>query len=148
MGPVHELGPPKVLVPGATQTLADRCHVLVAEDDDAMRSVVAMALRAAGHRVTERGEGYDLLSLLQDSSAADVLVVDIWMAGIGDTEACAALRAGGLDVAVVFITGEHADDLRRSGAVLPSDTILQKPFRLAELEAAVSQACESHGIHT
>ena len=100
--------------------------ILLAEDDEMMRTFLAASLKRAGHEV-------------QDFEVFDLLLTDIVMPGIDGIEL--ARRGAELDPAmkIVFITGFAAVALA-SGTPTPAGAkILSKPFHLRELVEEVDR---------
>jgi len=106
--------------------------LLLAEDDDSMRSFLAAALRRAGHDVHDFADGESALEALE-REVFDLLLTDIVMPGLDGIEL--ARRGAELDPAmkIVFITGFAAVALS-SGAQTPAGAkVLSKPFHLREI---------------
>jgi CheY-like chemotaxis protein len=75
---------------------AKRARVLVAEDDDDFRAIVAAALRADGFDVIAARSGDDLLERITPAvlfSPPDAIVADIWMPGLDGLAVTADLHA-------------------------------------------------------
>ena len=126
-------------------------HILLAEDDDEMRKLLAAALRADGYAVEEAYNGMDLLakvarSLLHGSSAVpvDLVITDIRMPGFSGLEVLAALRETNRTVPVILITAfgdlETHQEARRLGA----NAIFDKPFDVDDLRTAVLSFAPAH----
>lgn len=106
--------------------------ILLAEDDDSMRSFLAAALKRAGHEVQDYEDGETALSALE-REVFDLLLTDIVMPGLDGIEL--ARRGAELDPAmkIVFITGFAAVALS-SGSPTPAGAkVLSKPFHLREI---------------
>ena len=113
-------------------------QILVAEDDDSMRSFLAGALRRAGHAVKTASDGFEALSCLARHKY-DVLLADVVMPGMDGVELARRASRDQPQIKVMFITGFAAVALRgRSG--MPGDPkILSKPFHLKDLVAQIDQ---------
>lgn len=114
-------------------------RILIAEDETALRSFVARALRLDGHDTSEAGDGEEGLEALR-SGAYDLLLSDIRMPVMDGIEL--AHRAAGEfpGVRILLMTGyaeqrERAEDL--SGIVVD---VVDKPFSLPDIRTAVSAA--------
>ncbi len=106
-------------------------RILLAEDDDAMRSYLARALERSGYAVAVADSGESALDLLA-SGTFDLLLTDIVMPGMDGI--ALAQRAQAIDPApkVMFITGFAAVALEANDA-MPEAKLLSKPFHLKDL---------------
>lgn len=112
-------------------------RILLAEDDDAMRSYLARALENAGYDVAAVDRGTAALPLLQ-AEEFDLLLSDIVMPemdGIELAQRCAEISPR---TRVMFITGFAAVTLKASREA-PQATVLSKPFHLRDLIAEVQR---------
>ncbi len=107
-------------------------HVLVVDDDDTVRGVVADYLRAAGHEVTERADGVDAMTATA-SGAFDLIVLDLMLPGIDGLEVFRRLRQGGDKTPVIMLTAKASEADRVLGLELGADDYLTKPFSAREL---------------
>jgi two-component system cell cycle response regulator CpdR len=113
-------------------------RILLAEDDDSLRSFLALNLGRAGHEVVAHGDGDDAWEALERSSF-DLLLTDIVMPGIDGIEL--ARRAAQLDPAmkIMFITGFAAVALSQNSPAPREAKVLSKPFHLKDLVAEVER---------
>ena len=107
--------------------------ILVVEDDDDIRILIADFLQDCAYRVAsanERGLGTDIMRATRPSLVvADVNLRD----GNGD-DLSALARA--MDIPILLISGEPKTIERHQGDVAE---FLQKPFRLADLHAKIKE---------
>ena len=121
-------------------------HVLLVEDDPAIRGAMHRALSQAGLNVSLAPDGDSAAGLLDGHSAFDLLVTDIQMGAGRDGFALATdwrSRAPGRPV--LFVCG--SGDPRLNDAVASRDTVMPKPFQRAGLVAAVRRLLEEHPRH-
>lgn len=112
-------------------------RILLAEDDEAMRTYLGRALENAGYEVVAVDRGTDALPYLQ-TEKFDLLLSDIVMPemdGIELAQHCAEVSPG---TKVMFITGFAAVTLRASREA-PQARILSKPFHLRDLVMEVQR---------
>ena len=112
-------------------------RILLAEDEEAMRTYLQRALENAGYEVVAVDRGTAALALLQEQ-AFDLLLSDIVMPemdGIELAQHCADIRP---ETKVVFITGFAAVALKASRET-PQAKILSKPFHLRDLVLEVER---------
>lgn len=115
-------------------------HILLLDDDQAVRETTAALLADLGYDVTSFGSGPAALEALEGDLPADVALVDLAMPEMpGDQFAllACALRP---DLRVIFITGFNDPVLLTEGHHL-----LLKPFGAATLEAAIRRAVGTGG---
>jgi two-component system response regulator FixJ len=113
--------------------------VHVADDDDAIRRSVAFALKTSGFRVKAYESGSELLKQGSDIEPGCILL-DIRMPGMDGLEVQEALKAKGVTLPVIIMTG-HGDvslavRAMKAGAV----DFIEKPFQKAVLLGAIEQA--------
>ena len=112
-------------------------RILLAEDEDAMRTYLARALENAGYDVVAVDRGTEALPLLE-SEHFDLLLSDIVMPemdGIELAQRCNELSAS---TKVMFITGFAAVTLKASREQ-PRAKVLSKPFHLKDLVLEVDR---------
>ncbi|MFU7528200.1 cell cycle two-component system response regulator CpdR [Qipengyuania sp. ASV99] len=121
-----------------TATPAPR--ILLAEDDEAMRTYLERALTNAGYEVCSVDRGTDALPLLERETF-DLLLSDIVMPEMDGIEL--AQRCGEVSprTKVMFITGFAAVSLRASREQ-PHAKVLSKPFHLRDLVLEVERVFE------
>jgi DNA-binding response OmpR family regulator len=110
-------------------------RILVVEDDDAVQSAVARALRAEGHAVNTASD----LATAREAVAAgiDLLVLDLRLPdGFGLT-LCRECRDSGCTAPILLITALSHVAQRVEGLDAGADDFLAKPFDVAELRARV-----------
>ncbi len=122
-------------------------RILLAEDDRAMRQLLAVALRGEGYEVVEAEDGFELVDYLRcpptvegRSRRFDLVVSDIRMPILSGMDALKCMRDSDPTTPMILITAfgdprTHAE-ARRLGANL----VLDKPFQMEELKTAVRQA--------
>lgn len=114
-------------------------RVLVVEDQDDLRSVIATILRTAGYAVQTAQDGDDAVRVLGEGAVVDVVVTDVVMPGLTGPEVAAAAASSRPGTPVVMMSGYVGGVLAAHG--VPADAmVLGKPFTGDELLAAVSEA--------
>ncbi|HUD28735.1 MAG TPA: response regulator [Novosphingobium sp.] len=112
-------------------------RILLAEDDDAMRTYLARALQNAGYSVVAVDRGTAAIPHLQNDDF-DLLLSDIVMPemdGIELAQKCAEISP---TTKVMFITGFAAVTLRASREA-PQAKVLSKPFHLRDIVLEVQR---------
>jgi two-component system, cell cycle sensor histidine kinase and response regulator CckA len=114
--------------------------VLVVEDEAAVRSVVARALRSAGYAVLEATEGREALALLESSPATvQLLVSDVVMPGMGGIELARRVAEQRPGVRVLLVSGYVQDAVDGQGKLEGAASFLAKPFTTADLLTRVRE---------
>ena len=114
-------------------------HVLLAEDDEDFRALLAQAFRSRGYQVTECIDGPDLISklgtyvLFGPPAGFDLVVSDIRMPGATALEILEAMRECEGVPPVVLITAFPSEDTRDAARQLGVASVLEKPFEIEEL---------------
>lgn len=109
-----------------------KSSILVADDNDAVRSVVAEILREHGYDVLEAGSGEEALALADGNLA--LVIADIVMPPEGGVALVDELQRRIAGVKALFISGYGALPIGSA-----SDPVLSKPFSSKELLARVEQ---------
>jgi DNA-binding NarL/FixJ family response regulator len=113
-------------------------RVLVVDDDDGCRTLMANLIASAGLGVHEADSGEAALSIADRVTPAAV-VLDVSLPGISGYEVCHRLRdrfGGGLPL--MFVSGKRAESIDRvAGLLIGADDYLGKPFEPDELVARV-----------
>ncbi|MBB3859062.1 two-component system cell cycle response regulator CpdR [Novosphingobium hassiacum] len=115
-------------------------RILLAEDEEAMRTYLARALENAGFSVASVDRGTAAIPLLQ-AEHFDLLLSDIVMPemdGIELAQRCAEISPS---TKVMFITGFAAVTLKANREA-PQARVLSKPFHLKDLVMEVERAFE------
>jgi DNA-binding response OmpR family regulator len=120
--------------------VSGRGRVLVVEDDDAVRELLAAALTDEGYRVRTAADGASGIEILR-GWRADAIVLDVVMPR-ADAAVFRALQIGlpeAADVPVLLVSATRAADLEQVARDLGAAAWLAKPFRVDELLAAVAR---------
>jgi len=110
--------------------------LLVVDDEENLRSMLAAALRHHGFTVALAVDGRDALKVLAASSP-DLVVLDVMMPELDGFEVCRRMRDGGDQTPVLFLTARDATEDKVRGLRLGGDDYLEKPFSLEELIARI-----------
>lgn len=113
--------------------MGDGPHILIIEDDDAIRLTVSMLLELDAYRVTCAANGAEALDRIVDEGLPDLILLDMRMPVMDGWRFAEALRARhGRAVPVVVMTA--ASDARQRACDIGADAMLEKPFALEELQ--------------
>ena len=117
-----------------------RQAVLVVDDDDECRAMLAQALTLVGFAVRTAVDGYDALSKI-DRDCPAVVVLDVNMPRVDGWAVCRALAASDAtrSLPVVIVSGEARLHVETPNVV----SLLRKPFDLDAVIGAVRSAARS-----
>ncbi len=108
-------------------------HILIADDDAAIRDVVRIACQQAGYQTSEAADGAEALAA---ASAADLIVLDIGMPEMDGLDVCRAVRRES-NVPILFLTAQSDEIDRIVGLELGADDYVSKPFSPREVVARI-----------
>ena len=122
--------------------------ILVVDDDEAIRSIVEICLRRAGHKVVGACGRSRVLALLQ-GQPFDLVITDVLMPDLDGSEVIRAVHLHQPGTAILAMSGDWSCraselllDIAMTGGVGPP---LMKPFHMHELMRAVDQALNAKG---
>lgn len=109
--------------------------ILVVDDEEDIREIVALSLRHDGFEIVEADSAEKALSLLDPSFS--LIVLDIMMDGMNGLEMARQLRASGNNVPIIFLTAMVDERDLLEGFGTGADDYVRKPFSTKELSARV-----------
>lgn len=112
-------------------------RILVVDDDEAVRRFIVECLQTLGYSVEAAADGESGLRALREARP-DLLIVDYAMPGMTGVEVVRQARLVAPDVPILLATGYA--DMEAVDRVMAMESVLRKPFRLAELGVAVRKA--------
>jgi two-component system cell cycle response regulator CpdR len=122
-------------------------RILVAEDEESVRSFVQRALELDGHAVTTTVDGLEALDAIAAAGGAfDLLLTDIRMPGM-DGIALALAAARDYPAMMIMLMTGYADQRERAAGL---DALIQdvvtKPFALSDIRLAVTRALTARAL--
>ncbi|HEY4265213.1 MAG TPA: ATP-binding protein [Micropepsaceae bacterium] len=124
----------------APRDLTGEDTILLVEDEDAVRSFAARALRMRGYTVLEASGGEAALDIVRSrASTIDLLVTDVVMPNMDGPTLVRAARGLRPDMRVIFMSGYAEDAFRRNEEKVEELHFLPKPFGLKQLVAKVKE---------
>jgi CheY-like chemotaxis protein len=116
-------------------------RVLIADDEDSMRSLVARAVAMDGHETVTAADGAEALDILTgDARAFDLLLTDIKMPIMDGIALALAAARDFPDLVILLMTGFADQRERASGLNAIVHDVDTKPFSVADIRAAVAGA--------
>ncbi len=112
--------------------------ILLVEDEEAVRSFAARALKLRGYNVLEASGGEEALEIVKNSSSAiHLLITDVVMPNMDGPTLVRAVKRLQPDMAVIFMSGYAEEAFRRNDEKAEDLYFLPKPFGLKQLAAKV-----------
>ena len=111
--------------------------ILVVEDEDAIREVVALNLRLAGYEVTEAASAEQALAVFSPSAGFDVAVLDIMLPGMNGFSMCETIRRDSASIGIIMLSAKTLETDKIKGLSIGADDYMTKPFSVSELLARV-----------
>ncbi|MBB1249114.1 response regulator [Rhizobium sp. G21] len=110
-------------------------HILVVDDDQRIRQMLARYFEDEGYRVTAVADGAAMRDALR-SDAFDIVLLDLMLPGESGLELARDIRAR-FETPIIMLTGK--DDVldRIVGLELGADDYMSKPFHLREVLARI-----------
>jgi len=109
-------------------------HVLVVDDEPALRKVFRTSLAASGFVIKEACSGEEAVEILPQHPF-DLVLLDINMPGIGGVEACREIRALAPKIGILMVTVRDAEHDMVRALEAGADDYVTKPVRFRELVA-------------
>ncbi len=119
-----------------------KISILIVEDDEPLRKLLAEHLRGIGFHVIEVGDCASAVQELNSRSHAvpDLVLTDIQLPDVDGGALASTVSNLGMDVPFIFMSGKTAGALSALNILPPDQPVLQKPFTLATLlESIVRQ---------
>lgn len=111
-------------------------RVLVAEDDESIRSVLKAHLEKKGYAVDEAGDGDDA-SVFLATTLYDLVLIDVMMPGMSGFDVVSRYRKRSGSAPVIFLTALDSVEDKVKGLDIGGDDYLVKPFSFEELDARI-----------
>ena len=116
-------------------------RILIAEDEDPLRTLVTRALAEEGHFVVACADGVEALDMLQSEDGAfDLLLSDIKMPDMDGIALTLAVARDFPNIPILLMTGYADQRERLAGLEALICDVVAKPFALAEIKFAVASA--------
>ena len=111
--------------------------VLVLEDEENIRSFVALNLKRAGYETVEVGTGAEAVEYMQENSDVTICVLDVMLPDMTGFEVCRKIRGMGSRAGIIMLTALGQENDRVTGLMTGADDYVTKPFSVPEFVARV-----------
>ncbi|MDX6458136.1 MAG: hypothetical protein QOE55_1833, partial [Acidobacteriaceae bacterium] len=123
--------------------LANKAPILLVDDDEALRHMLAAVLAENGYDVTTAGSVPEALKLIS-SGSYDVLLSDLHMPGKGDgLTVVSAMRHANPKAVTILLSAFPEMDAAAQAILLQTDQILVKPMNIPALIEVIEQRLAS-----
>jgi two-component system cell cycle sensor histidine kinase/response regulator CckA len=124
--------------PVAVETGARPSTILLAEDEQGVRTFLEMALTRAGHKVIASRTGPDaVLAGMSAMGPIDLLIADVVMPGLSGPEVAEHLRRSHPEMRTLFLSGYASHASLPERVTAEPAAFLQKPFTVETLMSKV-----------
>ena len=111
-------------------------HILVVEDEQAIRTALTDFLEFHEFKVTQACDGLEAGQCVE-KSRFDLILLDLMLPGVGGEQLCSQWRQGGLQTPIIMVTAKGQEKDRIQGLDLGADDYITKPFSLEEMLARI-----------
>ena len=119
-------------------------RVLIADDEDSMRALVARAIAMDGHETVTAQDGAEALEILtREQGAFDLLLTDIQMPIMDGIALALAAARDFPKLTILLMTGFVDQRERASNLSAIAHDVITKPFSVADIRTAVADALAS-----
>jgi len=123
---------------GGPRDVTGQDTILLVEDEEAVRSFAARALKLRGYSVLEAAGGEEALEIVQNAKAPiHLLITDVVMPNMDGPTLVRAVKRIRPEIAVIFMSGYAEEAFRRNDEKAEDLHFLPKPFGLKQLAAKV-----------
>lgn len=119
-------------------------RVLIADDEESMRMLVARAIAMDGHEIITAEDGAEALEIItREDGAFDLLLTDIKMPVMDGIALALAVARDYPRLTILLMTGFADQRERASGLDAIVHDVVTKPFAVADIRTAVADALAS-----
>ena len=118
-------------------------RILLVEDDELIRSMIALNLQEEGYEVIEAHNGSQALGLFENDQKGkghneqkiDLVILDLMLPEVNGLDICRLLRYRGNPIPILMLSAKAAETDRVLGLEIGADDYVTKPFSMKELVA-------------
>ncbi len=125
----------------------DGKKIILAEDEDRLRTIVTMMLEELGAEVLTVADGESAIeAYCQSSEEIDVVFLDVRMAGLSGVTTFKRLLEHDPKVKVVLSSGVLPEDSMMGEITKNGGSFIEKPFNLTQLSAAIAKILQGEAV--
>lgn len=113
--------------------------ILLVEDSEVLREMIALELDALGYEIVEASNGVEAMQVAKERGAVDLLVTDVVMPHMDGVELSERLSERWPDLRVLYLSGYTGSAREKLEGIRPSAGFLAKPFELADVVRLVRE---------
>ena len=125
---------------------SNRERILIADDEEGLRELLADLLHDEGYQVGKAVNGTDALQQLTSDSNYDLVLLDLKMPDLGGLEILERLRSNNNDIPVIMITGYGTSSSAIKAMQMGAYDYLMKPFDNDEVLVTVRRLVEHRAL--
>lgn len=118
--------------------------ILIADDEERWRRIVADFLRNEGYSVINAENGREAVNIVRQETGIDLVILDIMMPVMDGVEACQAIREFS-DVPILIVTAKSDEESEVLGFVCGADEYISKPLKFPIFMARVRALLKRSG---
>jgi DNA-binding response OmpR family regulator len=127
---------------GKNENMNEKPRVLIVDDDQAVRTLLELALSHTGFQVFSAPNGSSALLQLRVVQP-DLLILDILMPGLDGWETLQQIREFS-SIPILILTALHQPDMKEQCLARGADGCLSKPIDMRELQAQAQALVQSN----
>lgn len=120
--------------------------LLIADDEEGVRSLVRMTLEVDSFEILEAADGHEALALAR-RHRPDLLLLDVAMPGLSGFDVCRSVKGdpATASITVIMLTAKAQDSERQEGLEAGADDYFTKPFSPLVLLTKVDEIFAEQG---
>ncbi|HEX7616308.1 MAG TPA: sigma-54 dependent transcriptional regulator [Thermoanaerobaculia bacterium] len=128
--------------------MTDGPRILICDDEPGIRKTLSQILLDEGYTVDAVGLGQDALqrAFSEDGPRPEAILLDVWLPDVDGLAVLDRLRAGGLEIPVVMISGHGTVDTAVQAVKRGADDFLEKPLALERVLLTLDKVLERHRL--
>lgn len=108
-------------------------HILIVDDEAAIRDMIRMALEIEGYQVSDASNAHQALKLLEQNDI-DLILLDWMMPGVSGIDFAGRIRReGNHQIGIIMVTAKDDESDLIRGLDVGADDYIRKPFSTKEL---------------
>lgn len=120
---------------------AQEATILLVEDDEPLRKLVATVLTREGYRVIAAQDAIEAAELLtSEETHVDLIIADILLPGLSGPELAREILSDHPDVKVIFVSGSKDENVLETADLVANERFLSKPYTPESILNAVREA--------